>query len=164
MEKRWCAVYTRARHEKRTWQRLQERGVESFLPLLKVLSRWKDRKKMVQKPLFPGYLFVRITENQILQVLIIKGVVRILGPDLKQPSVVPRSEIQAIRTLTENGSKVDPYPYLKVGRLVRVKYGPLKGLEGLLVRRRKRHRLVVSVGVLRRAVATEISAADVEPV
>jgi transcription antitermination factor NusG len=163
MPKRWCALYTRARHEKQVDQRLQQCGVECFLPLLKVLSRWKDRKKMVQKPLFPGYLFVRIAQDQILQVLGMKGVVRILGPELKRPSEVPESEIQAIRTLTENGSKVDPYPYLKVGRLVRVKYGPLKGLEGLLVKKRARHRLVISVGVLRRSVATEICAGDVEP-
>jgi len=162
MEKRWCALYTRARHEKRVDQRLQERGVESFLPLLEVLSRWKDRKKMVQKPLFPGYLFARIAKNQILQVLDVRGVVRILGPDLERPSAVPENEIQAIRTLTENATKVDPYPYLKVGRLVRVKHGPLKGLEGLLVKKQKKQRLVISVSVLGRSVATEISAADVE--
>ena len=164
MDKRWYALYTRARHEKQVDRRLEERGLESFLPLLKVLSRWKDRKKMVQMPLFPGYLFVRIAENQILQVLGVRGVVRILGPDLRKPSEVPESQIQAIRTLTENGAKVDPYPYLKVGRLVRVKYGPLKGLEGLLVKKQKRQKLVISVDVLGRSVATEISAADVEPI
>ena len=119
---------------------------------------------MVQKPLFPGYLFVHIAENQILQVLGVRGVVRILGPDLKRPSEVTESEIRAMRTLTENSTKIDPYPYLKVGRLVRVKYGPLRGLEGLLVKKRKQQRLVVSVGVLGRSVATEISAADVEPI
>ncbi len=115
---------------------LSERGVETFLPLVHTLSRRRDRKKYVDIPLFPGYLFV-FTEKErlLLDVKYTRGVTRIIGTDLGAPTPIPDKQILDIKSIMETEVKLDPFPYLKKGRMVRVKSGPLKGLEGILVRK-----------------------------
>lgn len=141
---------------------LTGRGVENYLPLFREVHRWKDRKKLVDLPVFPGYVFARFpdTNESRLRVLKALGVVRILGPGARiEP--VPDAEIEAVRKLLGSGVAAFAHPFLREGAWVRVKHGPLKGVEGLLVRVKSQARLVLSVNLLSQSVATEIDAADV---
>ena len=163
MQKNWHVVYTKARHEKRVTHRLSRNRVEAFLPLVKKLTRWKDRKKLVAQPLFPGYLFVRIQHaDQLCDVLHTKGVVRFLGPLPFRPWVVPEETIGALKVMLTSNVPVDPYPYFKQGRRVRVTRGPLMGLEGVLERRKGVLRVTVSVPVLGRSASAEVDTEDLD--
>jgi transcription antitermination factor NusG len=157
----WYAVYTRARHEKAVDRALRSRGLASYLPLQEVLSQWKDRRKWVAKPLFPGYLFVRLATGQIGRVNSVRGVVHVVGNG-QGPIPVPPEQVEAVRRMVEKRVPLDPWPYMREGRRVRMREGPLIGVEGFIVTRRKRHRLVVSVDLLGRSVATEVDAACAE--
>lgn len=159
--KSWHAVYTRARHEKQVNRRLVHRGIETFLPLVDVLSRWKDRRKLVQKPLFPGYLFTCVDHERIVDVARTPGVVNLVGPEFDRPVVIPADLINNLQRLLASRVPVDPYPYLKKGQPVVIRCGPLKGVEGIVVSRKGIHKLVVSVHLLGRSVAATIAAEDV---
>jgi transcription antitermination factor NusG len=161
-EPRWYALYTCSRHEKSVSQQLERRSVEHFLPLYESVHRWKDRRVRVQLPLFPGYLFVHIAPSQRLQVLEVPGVVRMVGFQ-GIPAALPDEEIVSLRGGLEGNLRVEPHPYLKVGRRVHVVRGPLAGREGILVRKKDRLRLVISIDLIMRSMAVEIDAADVEP-
>ena len=157
----WYAIYTRSRHEKKVAASLEEKRVEVFLPLRSVLSRWKDRRKEVQLPLFSGYLFVRIHREQRLPVLQTSGVVRFVGNgDGLDP--VPEEQIISIQRLMESGLRYDPYPYLKEGMQVRVVRGPLKGVEGILIDKRKKHLLVLSVDMIQQSAAMQVDISDTD--
>jgi transcription antitermination factor NusG len=157
----WYAIYTRSRHEKKVAANLEEKRVEVFLPLRSVLSRWKDRRKEVQLPLFSGYLFVRIHREQRLPVLQTSGVVRFVGNgDGLDP--VPEEQIISIQRLMESGLRYDPYPYLKEGMQVRVVRGPLKGVEGILIDKRKKHLLVLSVDMIQQSAAMQVDISDTD--
>jgi transcription antitermination factor NusG len=130
--------------------------------LVRVHSQWKDRKKWVEKPLFPGYLFVHIHRGQIPIVRDTRGVARLLGPASLTPSIVPDAEVENIRRLVTSQVRVDPYPYLKPGQQVSITRGPLRGVEGTIIRKANRCLLVVSVNLLGRSVAAEVSAEDVQ--
>ncbi len=163
MSREWYAVYTVVRHEKVVNEALAKKGVETFLPLRSILSRWKDRKKKILLPLFPGYLFVNIPIEYRFDVLNTRGVVRILGVN-GTPVPVPVEQIDGIRRLLQSGVQYDPYPYLFEGREVVVVRGPLEGIRGKIVGRRGDFRLVLSVDLIRRSVSVEVDAGDVEPI
>jgi transcription antitermination factor NusG len=137
------------------------RSVEHFLPLYGSIRRWKDRKVQLQLPFFPGYVFVRLALRDRLRVLQIPGVARLVGFN-GMPTALPNEEIEALRTSLGNGMQAEPHPYLTVGRSVRVKSGPLAGVHGILVRRKNKARLVVSVELIQRAMAVEIDEGDLE--
>ena len=159
---RWFAVYTCPRHEKYVRRQLDERQVESFLPLYRSTRRWKDRRKQIEFALFPGYVFVHMLEEQRLRVLGLPGVVRFVSFNGKLAAVNDR-EIEALRSGLEQGVVAEPYPFLRVGRRVRVVRGPVTGLEGLLVRKKDRVRVVVSLQTIMQSVALEVDAGDLEP-
>ena len=162
----WYCIHTRSRHEDVVYQHIEDKRIEAFLPKLEVWSRRKDRKKKIQKALFPGYLFVhdRLEPDHRLEILKTPGVVRILGNE-KGPCSVPEPQIESIKTILAGKSAVSPFPYLKEGQLVRVVYGPLKGSEGFLLKIKEgKEKLVISVDLLQRSVAVEIDGASVEPV
>lgn len=156
----WYAVYTRARHEKAVHSQLSRRKVETFLPLVDVPRRWSDRWKKVPMPLFPGYLFARVPTGGWVDVLKIPGVVQFVG-NQAGPLRVPDDQVDAVRRALISELRCDPHPFLSEGQRVRVVSGPLRGFEGILVRKKSQYRLVVTVELIRRAVALEISAADV---
>ncbi len=165
-EQEWYAVHTRSRHEKKVHAELRGKGVESFLPLYETLSRRRDRKKLVELPLFSGYLFVHIVpeRDRILEVLKVKGVVRIIGKTATELFPIPEEQIEAVRRFVESDVLISGHPYIKEGSRVRVKCGPLAGVEGVLQEKRGKHRLIISVDMLQQAVSTEISVDEVEPV
>ena len=162
---KWYAVHTRSRHEKQVDLFLSERGVETFLPLVHTLSRRRDRKKYVDIPLFPGYLFVLTEKERLLfDVKYTRGVTRIIGTDLDAPTPIPDKQILDIKSIMETEVKLDPFPYLKKGRMVRVKSGPLKGLEGILVERKGHYKLVIKIDLLQKGAAAEVYISDIEPI
>ncbi len=139
----WYAIHTRSRHEKQVNLFLSERGIETFLPLVHTLSRRTDRKKYVDLPLFLGYMFVYTDKERLFDVKYTRGVTEIIGTDLDIPTPIPDKQILDIKSIMENDVKLDPFPYIKKGRAVRVKSGPLKGLEGILVERKGHYKLVI---------------------
>lgn len=161
LQPRWYAAYTSANHEKRVALQLSQRSVEQFLPVYESVRRWKDRRMKLELPLFPGYVFVRIALRDRLCVLCVPGVARLVGFD-GTPAALPDEEIDTLRAGLAGGMRAEPHPYLKQGRQVRVKDGPLAGMEGILIKRKNRARLVVSVELIQRAMAVEIDEADLE--
>jgi transcription antitermination factor NusG len=159
----WYALYTNPRHEKVVARQLKERRVENFLPLYRTWHRWKDRRKQVELALFPGYIFVRIEEQNKLQVLKTPGAVNLVSFNGKL-AAVPEPEIEALRNALDNEICAEPCPYLRVGRKVRVVSGPMAGAEGILARKKDKYRVVISVEVLMRSVALEIDGTDLEAV
>jgi len=162
-EPRWYAAYTSANHEKRVALQLGQRSVEHFLPLYASVRRWKDRRVELELPLFPGYVFVRSTLRDRLQVLQVPGIAKLVGFG-GQPTALPDQEIDALRQGLSRAMRLEPHPYLKVGRRVRVTTGPLQGLEGILVRKKNCSRFVISLDLIMRSVAAEIDVAELEPV
>jgi transcription antitermination factor NusG len=158
----WYAVWTRSRHEKLVRDQLQQKHLEVFLPTITKWSRWKDRKKQIEWPLFPGYCFVRFDGVERLPILKCDGVVTIVGNE-GHPSPIPAVEIDGIRQLIESELAFDPCPLIKEGMMVEVKAGPLKGVVGRLVRKGSHARLLLSVDLIGQAVSVEVDAADVKP-
>jgi transcription antitermination factor NusG len=161
-EARWYAAYTSANHEKRVAEQLAARAVEYFLPLYDSVRRWKDRRVTLQLPLFPGYVFVRMELRNRLHVLQTPGVARLVGFN-GTPTALPHEEIDALRAGLTRGVRVEPHPYLSVGRRARIKHGPLTGMEGVLVRWKGNWRVVLSLDLIQRSVAVDVDAAAVEP-
>jgi transcription antitermination factor NusG len=157
----WYAIWTRSRHEKLVRDQLQQKQFEVFLPTITKWSRWKDRKKQVEWPLFPGYCFVRFDGIERLPILKCDGVVTIVGIE-GYPSPIPALEIDGIRRLIESELAFDPCPLIKEGEMVEVKAGPLKGVVGRLVRKGSHARLMLSVDLIGQAVSVEVDAADVK--
>lgn len=161
-ERCWYAAFTIANHEKRVSQQLGAREVEHFLPLYSSVRQWKDRRVELELPLFPGYVFVRISLRERLRVLQIPGVAQLVGFG-GVSAALPEDEIEALRTSLAHGVRAEPHPFLRRGRHVRVKAGPLAGVEGILMRRRNRGRFVLSLEPIKRSVAIEVDVADLEP-
>jgi transcription antitermination factor NusG len=157
----WHVLYTRHQHEKTVRRVLANKGFETFLPLCRSASRWKDRTKIVDRPLFPCYVFVRGVEREWLNVLKTPGV-QMLVPGSNGAAVVPDQEIDAVRRLTKGSGIVEPHPFLKSGDRVRVRMGPFAGVEGYLIRKKNGCRLVVGIEILGKAAAAEIDAVFVE--
>ena len=158
----WYAIHTRHQHEKTVAQILTTKGFSTFLPLYSTAHNWKDRVKTLSMPLFPGYVFIQGGLERRLQIVTtpgIHGVVSYGG----QPAAIPAHEIEAIIRVLENGARVESHPYLKTGDWVRIKTGPLEGIQGILVRKKNMSRLVLSVEMLGKAVAMEVSAFQIEP-
>ncbi len=157
---RWSALHTRYRHERKVEALLNTRGFETFLPTYQTVRQWKDRKKSISEPLFPGYLFIAGVNERRLQVMSMPGVCAIVCV-AGTPATIPTAEIEAIRRCVSDPWKVEPHPCIQGGDGVRVRSGPLAGVEGILVRKKDSCRLVVSVEILGRAAAVEIDAACV---
>lgn len=162
LEPEWYAVYTRSHQERMVKTQLDGKGVENFLPTYERISQWKDRKKLIQVPLFPGYLFVKIALVKRLEVLKAYGAVQIVG-NSTGPLPVPEDQIATVRTFVEVGLKCDPHPYLKVGKKAKIKEGPLAGFEGILVRKKSKSLFVLSVDLIQRSVSVELGSWLIEP-
>ncbi len=158
----WYALYTRSRHEKSVDAELQKKGFRTFLPVRKFTSQWSDRKKTIEEPLFPGYLFVHLALQNRLPVLQTAGAVRFVGPSKASPLAVPEKDLQSIRQFIDHDMQMDPFPYLKEGTRVYVRCGPLKGAEGFIVRKDKQCRLVVSLDLLMQSISIQVPEAWVE--
>ena len=163
MNPAWFAIWTRSRHEKLVRDQLAKKtDVDVFLPTIGKWSRWKDRKKKIDWPLFPGYVFARFVADERVGILKVDGVVQIISNN-GMLSAIPDEEIDSIRTLVESELAYDPVPLIKEGDMVKVVHGPLKGVVGRLVRKGAHARLVLSVDLIGQAVSVEVDAADIKP-
>lgn len=161
----WYAVHTKSNYEKKVASQLAQRGVANYLPVWKEVHAWTDRQKIVEVPLFRGYVFARFGDSgrNRLRILQTPGVARIIGScGVIEP--IPDGEIAAIQQLLSSGLKCAPHPYLREGDSVRVNKGPLQGVQGLFLRQKGPSRLLISVSLISQSVAAEIEADDVEVV
>ena len=158
----WFAVWTKSRHEQVVREQIEGQGLEAFLPTITRWSRWKDRRKKIDWPLFPGYCFARFEPGQRLAVLKCSGVVSIVSVD-GEIAAIPDLEIDGIRRLVTSDLQYDPCPLIQEGSMVEVVHGPLKGVAGRLVRKGAHARLVLAVDLIGQAVSVEVDAADVRP-
>jgi len=161
-EVHWYAAYTRPNHEKKVAEQLDLRNIEQLLPLYSSMRQWRDRKVRLMRPLFPGYVFVRISLEKRLRVLEVPGIASLVGFG-SQPVCMPEEDIQFLRRCMNHKTNVEPHPYVAVGRRVRVKGGPLGGLKGVIVSSKNRTRLVVSFDLIQRSATVEADQIDVEP-
>jgi transcription antitermination factor NusG len=152
----WYALQVRARYERSVTSFLVEMGYETFLPLSEITRQWSDRKKKVDSPLFPGYIFCRFSLQDRLPVLKTPGIIQIVGYS-RIPVPVDEKEVVAIQSVVASGLPKQPYPFLHAGDKVIVQTGPLAGLEGFLVESRGKNRLIVSINLLQRSLAVEIN-------
>jgi transcription antitermination factor NusG len=160
----WYVIHTRGRHEAKVEGALRDRGLKTFLPLVKVPSRRRDRKLILDLPLFPGYLFIHgnVDHKIYLEVIKVQGVVRILGAN-GNLTPVPQETVDSISTMIESGRPYFPHRFMKRGTWVRIIDGPLAGIVGFIVDRcEKKSKLVVSVELFRRAVAVQLEDDAVE--
>lgn len=159
----WFAVFTSSHHEKKVSQHFIQRRIENFLPLYSAIHHWTNRRKVaVQLPLFPNYVFVRIDREQRGRVLEVPGVLSIVGCGY-EPTPLLDCEIESLRSGLRL-RKFEPHPYLVVGERVRIKAGPLDGMEGILLRQKNNLRVVLTVALIMQSVAVEVDAHDVEPI
>jgi transcription termination/antitermination protein NusG len=161
-ERKWFAVYTNWRHEAAVSRKLRMLEVETFLPVYRCQRRWRNGcHRVLDLPLFSNYLFVRIGHGERGRVLGMPGVVALVGSG-SQPVPVPDLEIERLRELTAK-SLCEPHPYLTIGQRVRIHQGPMRGLEGILVRKKGAHQLVLNVDSVMQGVAVRIDASEIEP-
>jgi len=162
MSPAWFAIWTRSRHEQVVREQIARKHFDAFLPTITRWSRWKDRKKKIDWPLFPGYCFARFEEEDALAILKCTGVVNIVSVEGK-PAPIPPFELDSIRVLIGSELQYDPCPMIREGMMVEVVHGPLKGVVGRLVRKdAPKARLVLSVDLIGQAVSVEVDAADVK--
>jgi transcriptional antiterminator NusG len=159
----WFAVYTSSRHEKRVALHFAQREIEAFLPLYAVRHRWKNRCEVtVELPLFPNYVFVRTATRERVRILEVPGVLALVGVG-KVPAPLPDFEIETLRSGVGR-QRLEPHAYLVIGERVRIKAGPMTGMEGVLVRQKSNFRVVLALDAIMRSVAVEVDAQDLEAV
>jgi len=160
---KWYAVHTRARHEKVVAAQFRSRGLDCYLPLVEEIHRWSDRRKRVLVPLFSGYAFIHASESAetVAAVRQVQSVVGLVGA---QPggTAIPEAEINTVCRLLSHNIPCVNYPFLKVGRRVRIRGGALEGLEGTLVSVQGTTSFVVSIELIQRSLAVRIEGYDIE--
>ena len=159
----WFALRVRPNYEKPVAAALRGKGFQEFLPLIRSKRQWSDRVKIMDLPLFPGYLFCRLNLDERLPLLTTPGFLYLVGVG-KNPEPVDEAEIAGIQAVLRSGLTITPWPNLVVGQKVRLKHGPLRGLEGVLTRIANRHRIYVSVTLLQRSISVEVDPEWVQPV
>jgi transcription antitermination factor NusG len=160
-ERRWFAVYTTCRHEKRVAHHLEQREIEHFLPIYRTQHKWKDGSRaMLDLPLFPGYVFVRIDPRRRVGVLEVPGVVSMIGTATR-PVALPDFEVEALRRGLDP-MRAEPHPLLTAGQPVRIKSGALAGVEGIVIRKKSGFRVVLTLSLLMQSIAIEVDGDDVE--
>jgi transcription termination/antitermination protein NusG len=160
---RWYAAYTKPCHEKRVAEHLEIRNIELFLPLYRSSRRWNNGCSVIlDRPLFPGYVFVHISANQRISVLELSGVISIVGT-AREPTPLPDEDIERFRSglhLTQ----AEPHPTPAIGETVRIRRGPLQGMTGVVTRQKNSLRVVLTVDLIMKSVAVEVCADNLEPI
>lgn len=154
----WYAVQVWSRKENYVAAHLQGLGYECFLPTYRCPRKWSDRTKELEQPLFPGYLFCRFDVSNRRPLVMAPGVIQVVGNG-KTPIPVAEPEMERIQMAIASEAPREPWPYVEVGERVRVAYGSLRGLEGILINIKGSHRVVLSISLLQRSVAVEVDQA-----
>jgi len=161
----WYALHTRSNFEQRVAAELSAKDIESFLPAYQEVHQWTQRKKLVNLPLFPGYLFASFENSSAIRLAVLRtaGVVRILSSGAKLEPV-PQEELETLRRIVQSRQRYDEHPFLRTGIRVRIRRGVLKGLEGTLSHLKNKTRVVTSITLLCRSIAVEVDAQDLEAI
>jgi len=163
VEPHWYAVKTRSRHENKVKDFLNQKGVENYLPLYTTVRYWSDRKKKVTIPLFSCYIFVKIALKDRLNVLQTDGVVHFITFE-SIPAPIPENQIEAIRQVLEKDFDVQLVENIKIGQKVEVQFGPLKGVKGIVQKKKNKLQLVITIDALNQGVSVEIGANEIKPI
>jgi transcription antitermination factor NusG len=163
MNTRWYVTYTFPNAEKKAHKLLSESGIDVFLPLVKTVRNWSDRKKLIHVPLFPNYIFVNIEEKFRAQVLKFPGIIRFLTCNGK-PSVIPEFEISAIKQIVESGYNVSIETDVCEGDVVRIVNGPFDGLECILVKKSTENKFVLKLVSLNKFIVLKTDNAHLEKI
>jgi transcription antitermination factor NusG len=161
--KEWFAVQLRSRFEKIVALHLRSKGYEEYLPLYRSRRRWSDRMKEIEVPLFPGYIFCKLDITDRLPLLVVPGVKFIVSSG-RIPIPIPEHEIQGIQRVVDSGLHYGPWRSLCAGESVRVEYGPLRGVEGVVLRVKDEYQLIISITLLSRSVSVTIDRDCITPV
>src|SRR6266436_5154221 len=151
----WYALCVRSKYEKRVADALSSKGYDCLLPIYREKRKWSDRTKILELPLFPGYVFSRFDVEVRLPILTTPGVLTVAGIG-KIPQPLDANEVEQIRQVTAVGAPAQPWPFLKIGQRVRVTAGPLTGVQGLLIQRRGETKVVLSVSLLEKSIAVQV--------
>lgn len=161
-ERRWYAVYTLPQNERSAARNLDACQIETFLPICESIRLWKNRQRVkIVQALFPTYVFAKIHTTEQPLVLRSPGVRNIIG-NHKGPIPLQNAEIEFLRSGFAR-QKVEPYQDLVIGERVRIRYGLMKGLEGILVRKKNSLRFVITLELINQRAAVEIGADELEP-
>jgi transcription antitermination factor NusG len=163
LKSHWYALAVKPRHEKAVDEHLGKKGLEALCPTYQARRRWSDRMKVVELPLFAGYVFCCFSYEQRLSALSTPGV-RMIVSFGSTPQPIPEEEITAVQSINRSGLPARPWPYLRAGQRVRVVKGCLADLEGILIREKDLFRVVVNVEMLMRSVAVEVDRDRIAPV
>lgn len=163
LDKRWLCLQVKSGGEFRSALGLKERGYETFVPVFEQKRQWSDRVKIVQVPLFTGYVFLRFNAGNSYSIVAAPGVLRFVGSG-KMPTPIEDSEIEALQITTQTGLLCGPCAFLEVGQEVGVRLGPLVFLKGKIVRFKNKQRLILSVNLIRRSVFVEVDGYEVVPI
>src|SRR5437016_12848962 len=160
---RWYAVQTRSRHERVFAAQLREQDVSTFLPMITQIQRWSDRRKLVEFPLFSGYVFVHAAVSPQIRTIVLfsRGVARFVAMQ-GEPVSIPDEQIDNVKELLAKNIRCAAYPFLKVGHRLRIRSGALEGLEGILVSHNGDRKLVISVNTIERSFSIHLNGYDVE--
>ncbi len=160
----WYCLCVKSRHEFVAAAELKRKGIEAFLPSAKRLSQWRDRKKIIEFPLFPGYVFVSIPSSPgaFLSSLKTRGVVTFISLEKGNPTPVSQGEIYSLKAVIESGREFEVYSHFREGTKVRVRKGPLSGAEGIIQKKKDNYSFVINIDILGRSVSVNISADDIE--
>jgi transcription antitermination factor NusG len=161
----WYAIQTQGRQEKGVAMRLSERGLSTYLPLVTEVRRWSDRRKRMEVPLFPGYVFVYTPMNDQIRVTALRapgvtGFVTSQG----QPVPIPDAEIESVQQLLSQSTPLHPHVFVSSGKRMRIRGGALDGLQGILIGTNPDWSLVISVELIQRSIALRLTGYDIEPV
>lgn len=156
----WFALQVVPRHEKSVDNILEYRGYNHFLPTYRVRRRWSDRVRLVEQPLFPGYVFCRSQSNLMEVIRGSPGIIRIVAFG-GRPHPVPDKEIEALQQIVRGKREYSAFPYLSVGQKVQVISGPLTGISGIIMQFKNRDRLIISLDVIMKSVSVEIDQSEV---
>lgn len=155
-KQKWYAIYTKPRSEKKTNQRLIEKGIETYLPLIKVLRQWSDRKKWVEVTLFSSYLFVKIEDKDYLKVLQTGGVVMFISFENKRIPI-PNKQIETIKCLITNNINFEvSNEQYKIGDMVEIQSGAMIGIRGALLQLHGKHKVIIKMEAINQSLLVEI--------
>ena len=159
----WYALRVRTKCEKVVAGGLTQRSIVHFLPLYQTRTQWSDRVKTNSLPLFPGYVFAKLDSQQLHRVFAVPAFMHVVGRG-NVPEPIDQDDIDGVKRLAAEGTRIGPWPFCSAGQLVEVTRGPLAGLRGVFLRAKGQDRLIVSLPILQRSVATEIESYNVQPV
>lgn len=162
-EEFWFAVQVTPRHEKKVDIIFGVRSYEHFLPLYLARRKWSDRVKIIEEPLFPGYVFVKTRRSLVGSLLALPGVIRIVSFS-GMPCPIPEEEIKALQLIYQSKRDVCSFPYLNTGQKVRIISGPLCGVTGIITKWKKRDRLIITLEAIVKSISIEVDGLEVLPI